>query len=539
MSTLHIKDFRYGLDARRGELSLRPGTLVVGKNVFINQGGEIENRKAFVRTNLPEGTMGLVATATGLVTFGSIAPPDMSGTGVTYQRLQHPAVLAGTSEDPNLHAMFRLVAAVCFGAYAFAIAEFADGHRYCYYNGVLVRDFTDGLIMEYMDNISKVAEEIEGVIDRTNKYTADHPGSSIDERVDMTGEYGTDFTVTAAETSASGTISVTFLAEPVAAVDGIPNSWSFRVIRGSAAAGTNKVTDVKINAVDSISADVNWAISNQTTTQNITNEINSHISSPDYSASKLGDQVNIVAADQGTTPNSFPLAITAAGDVCVGWFKMTVSGSPTDVTNITAGGVEILGATVTFSTTLAAFASAVAAQIRTFATNYTAFASGASVYISKKITASTDAATEVIVTYNGGTWTFDSVSDPVDTLTGSAAPSTLTRSLSKLPGTYTIGTLSPSVTTAAGGVGPYTYSWERFDPVTGMWAQSVPASGKVQAINPTTASTYFAAIITLGRGDDYISFTNLFRCKVTDSDTPANVAYTNTIQVTLTVVNSD
>src|ERR1035437_9362481 len=74
---LTYSNYRYGLDARRSELTSMPGTMKRLVNCHVNQGAEIEKRKAFVPTTipLPANTFGLEAGSSGLVTFGSIAAP--------------------------------------------------------------------------------------------------------------------------------------------------------------------------------------------------------------------------------------------------------------------------------------------------------------------------------------------------------------------------------------------------------------------------------------------------------------------------------
>jgi hypothetical protein len=68
---LALQNFRFGLDARRSELTSQPGTLMRAVDCHINQGAEIEKRKAFPKTALPANTFGLLATSNGLMTFGS------------------------------------------------------------------------------------------------------------------------------------------------------------------------------------------------------------------------------------------------------------------------------------------------------------------------------------------------------------------------------------------------------------------------------------------------------------------------------------
>lgn len=84
-----VKDFSGGLDVRKGPVGAEPGTLRVLRNAFINAGGEIEKRKAFVPfATLPAETFGLGPNtgSSSLYVVGGIAPPAMPA-GVLYQQL--------------------------------------------------------------------------------------------------------------------------------------------------------------------------------------------------------------------------------------------------------------------------------------------------------------------------------------------------------------------------------------------------------------------------------------------------------------------
>lgn len=83
MKSLILKNFKFGLDTRRDVLTSQPGTLVTLENCHLNQGAEIESRKAFVPLGtLPSNCFDLLATPTGLVTFGS-ASRGAAGTAYT------------------------------------------------------------------------------------------------------------------------------------------------------------------------------------------------------------------------------------------------------------------------------------------------------------------------------------------------------------------------------------------------------------------------------------------------------------------------
>jgi hypothetical protein len=77
---------------------------------------------------------------------------------------------------------------------------------------------------------------------------------------------------------------------------------SFRVT-GGASATADKLSDLRVNGVAVISAAVPWNTDQVQTAADIAAAINSDTSTPDYSATSVGNQVNIVAAVAGTAPN--------------------------------------------------------------------------------------------------------------------------------------------------------------------------------------------------------------------------------------------
>ena len=190
MCSSDLENFQGGLDTRKARLAAPAGTLTEGVDGHITPGGEFEKRKAFVplenpdvaeTDSLPPGTFGLQPVAGGLMVFGSDAqsgvqwPDDADGNAVTYQRLQHPAVLAGETYSAGSHAMTAVIHSEVYGGKAFVIAEYADGNRFGYYDGALVDDFTAGLILPYLAtqaNNPKIATHIEGLIDGLANYSA-------------------------------------------------------------------------------------------------------------------------------------------------------------------------------------------------------------------------------------------------------------------------------------------------------------------------------------------------------------------------------
>lgn len=188
MSYQVITDFRGGLDARKFKLTQPPGTVTKLVNGHITAGAEIEKRKAFVfQTNpgggnsLPAGTLGMQETSSGIYVFGSA---DLSAsqwpTNFKYQRLQHPAVLAGTAYSAGSHAMTAVVHSDVFGDYPFVVATFADGYTFGYYNGRPVTDFFAGEILPYMNTAAKISGALVNLVNNTLSYNATLDGSGFD-----------------------------------------------------------------------------------------------------------------------------------------------------------------------------------------------------------------------------------------------------------------------------------------------------------------------------------------------------------------------
>src|SRR6187200_2534745 len=84
MPSILIENFKFGLDKRRSILTSQMGTLDVIVNAHINQGGEIEKRKAFIPVNLatnrPAGLtiLGVEALKDHVVIYGDIDNPEDS-----------------------------------------------------------------------------------------------------------------------------------------------------------------------------------------------------------------------------------------------------------------------------------------------------------------------------------------------------------------------------------------------------------------------------------------------------------------------------
>lgn len=331
-----VTDFKLGLDKRRMAVASPPGTLQTAKNAHINRGGEAEKAKAWVSTyTLPAGTFGMRAAGDNLYVFGSGVDPGVPS-GVSYLRLQHPDGLDMTA----------LIASEVFSGVVYSIAEFSDGKRYHFYNTTLVGDWYEGVVRSTMTNMAGVATHLAGLIDADTDYGA----SSVGNVITLTGPLGRDVTVTvAAENGGSftdQTISVVETTDGLPAVSETRAAGAFTIYGGSESAGVNTISAITVNGVSVIASALNFSVSPEVTAQAIANAINTHTSSPDYTASATGSTVTINAAvGSGSTPNGYVVSVTVTGNVilCVGSFSITDGSSGAN----TISSVKVNGSTIT------------------------------------------------------------------------------------------------------------------------------------------------------------------------------------------------
>ncbi len=401
MAYVAVDSFKAGLDRRGTQISGDPGSLWEAVNVHINRKGEVERRKKFVeKYDLPTGTHGLHSDGEALYVFGHAADPGVPA-GVTYQRLQHP---------DGSTAMTKVWATENFDGEPYVVAEFTGGAHYHFYNGAIVTDWLAGIVRSDMTNNDGIAEHLKALIDASEGFSATRSGSVVT----VTGADNEAFEVeTSVETVSGGTDDQTLTAnttqQAVTETDEVLATCSFRVLGGTTNAGVNTIGNITVNSVAVIGAAVNWSTSNQITAAAVASAINSHTSSPNYTATASGDTVTIsAAAGTGDAPNGFVLAVTATGDVVVtnGSFRITggtASAGVNKITSITVNGVEIMDTDVDWTTSHAATAAAVAAQIntKTSSPEYGAVAIGDEVRIGKLVSQSSDSSLSVVVTVAG------------------------------------------------------------------------------------------------------------------------------------------
>ncbi|WP_048647499.1 hypothetical protein [Nitratireductor soli] len=336
MGQIWVREFTGGLDSRRLPETTSGGVLIQAVDGHITRGGEFESRAAFVEEYvLPEGTVGMANTRAGVVVFGNITDPGVPS-GVTYQRLEHPT-----------DTMLELIDVPSFDLYAgkiYAVAVFSDGSRHHFYDGVRVEDWFDGRArvgFRVVGGVESAALSAEGSFAITaGTLAGGNEVSSVtvnsveimSAAVAHTGDNDTTAAAIAANinahtstpnyTASATTNTVTIIAADAgAAANGyvvLPTPGGDVEINdivnmaGGADDATSMVTSIQVAGVEALAGTVDWSTNNTTAAEAIAASINSAVSTPDYSAITIDDNVVILAEDSGEAENGKPVVVTVA-----------------------------------------------------------------------------------------------------------------------------------------------------------------------------------------------------------------------------------
>jgi len=319
------EDFRGGLDSRRDKSTTPPGSLVVLKNAVITRGGEIEQRKSFVKKyTLPAGTHGLAAAEEQLTVFGSAEAPAMPA-DVEHQRLQSPS-----GAD-----MTGIVAHDSFDSLVYVVGQFSDDVSQHFYDGKLVDHWAEGTNKGIgAADLNAVAAYWAGKISEDDKYTASANNNIItiqgvnDGPLEIEGSSREDETVTVNTTTAG-----------VAGTEGDKAEGTFEILGGTNSAGTNTISTITIDGVEILGSAVDWVTSNHATAIAVKDQINNNTSTPNYTAevvwtgSASVGKVKIITTDNTDQVNTKALTIVVGGDVSVG-NQTTMDGGVDDIAGV-------------------------------------------------------------------------------------------------------------------------------------------------------------------------------------------------------------
>lgn len=341
MGVIWIKEFTGGLDTRRLPETTPGGVMIRAKDGHVTRGGEFEKRAAFVPSfTLPAGTIGLAHTRTGLVVFGHQTAPTMP-TGVAYQRLQHPD---GTT------ALVSVPSYDLYDGKVYAVGVFADGSIHHFYDGVRVDDWYDGRARAAFRVLAGVNTPSAPAVAATGSFTITGGTSGagnqitnitvagvsiISAPVAHTGNNATTATAVAAAITADpsspeytavavGTQVTITAAVAGAAANGrsvVPTVGGNVTVGGitnmadgadSTPAVTSSLAALVVNGVSVISAPVAWTGTVEGTAAAIAAAVNATSSAPEYTATAVGDTVNVIAGVAGAAANGRVVSLTTA-----------------------------------------------------------------------------------------------------------------------------------------------------------------------------------------------------------------------------------
>lgn len=341
MGTIWLKNLKDGLDTRRMPETLEGGAAIKAVDGHVNRGGEFEQRAAFVEEyDLPAGlTVGLANNNSGLYVFGSGAAPTMPR-GVTYQRLQHP---------DGITPLFRILSFDLFASKIYVVAEFADGTRYHFYNGAIVTDWQDGRARV---SFTVTGGGVQPATAASGSFTVSGGSAStvntfadvqlngvsiLGAPVQHTGDNGTTAAAIAAQinsfisapdyfaSSLGAAVTITAAATgiaangflPVLTLTGDTAASGITALAGGTVSAPSQLADLTVNGVSIVSGPVDWTTDNVTTAAAIAASINLYASTPDYTATVVGNKVNLLAVDAGVTPNGFPVTFSTLRNLVI------------------------------------------------------------------------------------------------------------------------------------------------------------------------------------------------------------------------------
>jgi hypothetical protein len=368
----HVPDFRNGMDRTRPLSALEEGVLYELRNAHISRGGDIEKRKAWVSyKTLPAGTFGFHSTLDTLYVFGSGADPGVPA-GVTYQRLQSPY---GAS-------MTEFLSAVNSDGKVYAIARYSDGKVHHFFDGELVTDWEDGIVVSNMANTTGIATHLKAILDRSGLFTVTQLANVLTIEKLEAGTFTIDEFVQ--DENGEELEDALVLVQKVEGNVEVLSSGSFTIISGIESAGVNYISSIKVNGVEVLGASVNYVRTPADTARAVALQINTYASVPEYTAVAIDNSVNIIAAEgTGAGPNGYAIETTTAGRFIVntGGFGIIAGSFDPGINRIDSvqlDGVDLLAGTeIDWTTSHTVTAAAVATQVNTAAvSDFLAFNEG-------------------------------------------------------------------------------------------------------------------------------------------------------------------
>lgn len=315
---IQVTNFRFGLDTRRSELLEGSSALVQCQDAHINAGGEVEQRRSFVKTatSFPVDVFGLEVTQSGLVTFGSFVSPGSLPAGVSYRRCDHP-----TGFDSGGTAFMDNIIASCnYAGLAFVLAHFTDGNVYAYYgdstpmplvseigrNGVVLYKSV-GVAEGSSENATNLTAAFNAINGLTALANQDINGNVVTGEVIITTAPGVHIGLVPTKQSTSGTLVASLVDQNVNGVAGQPAVAAFFV---NVNAGS--IASITSGAVNLITGIITAQATQLATAQQIAASINANTGSTGYSSNinQTNGRVHVFSP-VGIAGNGVTLTITS------------------------------------------------------------------------------------------------------------------------------------------------------------------------------------------------------------------------------------
>jgi len=356
MSFFEIQNFKFGLDSRRSELTTQPGAMEKLENAHVNQGGEIEKRKAFVNLGtLPENTFGLETTGVGVTTFGSSVPLAGLPAGVQFQQLVHPFVSMGGAYNAAVHAMTGIACSTSFGGKAWVAAQFADGNTYIYYDGVIIDDCINGIVKTAAPG---VAEDLSMTIAQLATYIAKQNGMNVGPIVQTGTEYYFDMWSTAglayllsvivpgvdggeiegfSMNRGTGKIKTTNISNFISGINGAAATSTFTIVGGTAAQSA-VIESIQVydnseglwREILGVPVAMKFTDSLTSFANAVAGQIDTYTSGVNLTATSSQGTVTLsFDVSFGATQNESGVRITISGDCCLDNTIISLANNPT------------------------------------------------------------------------------------------------------------------------------------------------------------------------------------------------------------------
>lgn len=344
---------------------------------------------------------------------------------LNYRQLQHPAVLDGATYDASKHLMTKYVHGVAFQNLPWVVAQFADGKSFAYYGDppVLVGALRDGLVLDGLTALENVRKHVKNILGNVSGLTLTDGAVGDVHYVELSASAGSTLSVEASAATAGGVdkgtdISISDKSEGSPSTAGVSSCATLKVMGvGLGGSLTNLVAVTLSGTVTLIDVTSPPTATGATTVEtfvaSIVAAINSYTDVTGYYAlasESTKDTVYVyAAASQGDTPNNAVLQATVSGAVCLSGCVFTLTaGAGNEISKLTDGSaVELLAATQSYATTVAAWIAAIVADVNSGTATHgyvaAALATPADSFgISKAVTRSDDAPITITATFTAG-----------------------------------------------------------------------------------------------------------------------------------------